>query len=154
MPHTCKYGHHHKSERAVQFCEINTAWNAKADQIIKTPWEATGTKEVWSDLGEFASFFWPSMLDWKILRDKVCQFNQCSYNINLEVHHIIPRRLGGADHPANLITLCHEHHRIQGAHHYDEDVVLNRLDIDRVNWLRIRQARPETEMTLLDYCRQ
>ena len=106
MPYTCKYSHHHKSERAVQFCHVNTAWNAKADQIIKTPWEATGTKNIWSDLGEFTAFFWPAIRDRIILRDKVCQFNPCYDNINLEVHHIIPRRLGGADHPANLITLC------------------------------------------------
>ena len=31
-------------------------------------------------------------------------------NIVLEVHHIIPRTGHGTDHPANLITLCHECH--------------------------------------------
>ena len=153
MTFLCKHGHQHKTLRAVQFCEINTAWNAKADQIIKTPWVLTGTKEVWSDMGEFTMFFWSAMRDWIIIRDKVYQFNPCYDNINMEVHHIIPRRLGGADHPANLITLCHEHHRIQGAHHYNMGLCLNNADIGRTHSRRQGGlVRPETEKTLLDYC--
>jgi hypothetical protein len=148
MTYICKYGHHHRTERAVLFCHVNKPWEDKADQIKKTSWVYTGTTEVWSELGEFASFFWPSMRERIINRDKVCQYNGCSDNINLEVHHIIPRRLGGTDHPANLITLCHEHHRIQGAHHYDVGLVLNIQDIEKVRGMRIRQARPITETTL------
>jgi 5-methylcytosine-specific restriction endonuclease McrA len=29
----------------------------------------------------------------------------------LEVHHIVPRSIGGTDHPGNLKTLCHRCHR-------------------------------------------
>lgn len=149
MIYTCKHGHRHHTETAVLFCHVSIPWNDKADRIIKTPWVHAGTKDVWSDLGDFRALFWPGMRDRIISRDKVCQFEHCSDNINLEVHHIVPRRLGGTDHPENLITLCHEHHRIQGAHYYDVGLVLNEKDIETV--IRIKQARPACETTLSDY---
>ena len=145
----CKYGHNHRTKTAVQFCHVNIPWETKSDQIKKTPWVHAGTKDVWSDTGNFRALFWSGMRDRIINRDKVCQFEYCTDNINLEVHHIIPRRLGGTDHPANLITLCHEHHRIQGAHHYDVGLILNTNDNGMLS--RIRQARPACETTLLDY---
>lgn len=45
-----------------------------------------------------------------ILRDK-CKCMECSkQNCVLEVHHIVPRRLRGADTLSNLITLCSKCH--------------------------------------------
>lgn len=35
----------------------------------------------------------------------------CSGTTDLEVDHIIPRAVGGSDHPANLRTLCRRCHR-------------------------------------------
>lgn len=35
----------------------------------------------------------------------------CDYDQNLEVHHKIPRRLGGINHEDNLVTLCTSCHR-------------------------------------------
>lgn len=40
-----------------------------------------------------------------LLRDHF-RCRECGYYKHLEVHHIIPRRLGGTDDPSNLITLC------------------------------------------------
>lgn len=31
---------------------------------------------------------------------------ECGESQNLEVHHVVPRRLGGPDEPSNLVTLC------------------------------------------------
>lgn len=64
-----------------------------------------------------------------ILRDKHCQFEGCTSSERLEVHHIIPRRLGGSEHPKNLITLCRKHHKIQPAHHYDAPLVLSNIEL-------------------------
>jgi 5-methylcytosine-specific restriction endonuclease McrA len=42
-------------------------------------------------------------------RDRfTCQ--RCGAMYRLEVDHIVPRRLGGSDHPDNLRTLCHDCH--------------------------------------------
>jgi 5-methylcytosine-specific restriction endonuclease McrA len=36
----------------------------------------------------------------------------CSFDEFVEVHHIVPRRMGGGDHPSNLILLCPNHHAL------------------------------------------
>ena len=74
-------------------------------------------------------WFWSDIRDRIITRDNyTCQ--ECGANnkeyyqdfyfsnkslselvwINLQVHHIISRKMGGTDHPLNLITLCEECH--------------------------------------------
>jgi HNH endonuclease len=55
--------------------------------------------------------------EWRILeRDEWrCQAPGCSSRRRLEVHHIIFRSRGGPNHPENLTTLCHGHHR-RGIH--------------------------------------
>lgn len=30
----------------------------------------------------------------------------------VDIHHIIPKGMGGSDEPSNLVTLCAAHHRI------------------------------------------
>ena len=34
----------------------------------------------------------------------------CGTEHKLEAHHILPRHLGGSDHPRNLMTLCRDCH--------------------------------------------
>jgi predicted RNA-binding Zn-ribbon protein involved in translation (DUF1610 family) len=36
----------------------------------------------------------------------------CGFDLIVDVHHITPRASGGADHYANLITLCPNHHKL------------------------------------------
>lgn len=36
----------------------------------------------------------------------------CSFDEVVEVHHIVPRRMGGGDHPSNLVLLCPNHHAL------------------------------------------
>jgi len=141
----CKYGHTHRTERAVLFCHINTSWMEKQDFIQKTPWQKEGTTDVWTDLGEFRDFFWDSMRDRIVRRDHICQYHGCTNTYSLEVHHIIPRRLSGPDHPANLTTLCHNHHKVQSSHHHDVGLILNDADIETTNCTLIRQSRPQNE---------
>ena len=158
----CKYGHKHRTKTGVEFCHHATPWRKKESQIETIAWNPEGTTEEWSDLGRFRPHFW-SLMRWYILkRDRVCQYEQCGivheqshrrggweYPV-LEVHHIIPRRLGGTDHPANLISLCHDHHRIQPAHHHDSGLAICDADIPVTPFLprRLRRARPECETTL------
>lgn len=152
MSYPCKYGHNHRTEKGMLFCHVNKPWIEKVDLITKTPWEKEGTNEVWSDLGDFRDLFWSSMRDRIITRDKICQYKNCqNKTYSLEVHHIIPRRLGGSDHPANLITFCHNHHRIQASHHHDVGLILCDADIQTTQYKRIRQGRPQNERTLLDF---
>lgn len=35
----------------------------------------------------------------------------CSSNVQLEVHHILPKSQGGTDAADNLVTLCHKCHK-------------------------------------------
>jgi hypothetical protein len=149
MSYICDYGHKHRTETGVEYCHVATPWREMESQIETTPWNPAGTTEEWSDLGQFRPLFW--------------QYEPCGifheqskgrwYHQVLEVHHIIPRRLGGTDHPANLISLCHDHHRIQPAHHHDSGVVLCDADIPLAPILprRIRQPRLNSEKTLSDF---
>jgi 5-methylcytosine-specific restriction endonuclease McrA len=41
-----------------------------------------------------------------------CQGPDCGRIQFLEVHHIVPRKLGGANKTGNLITLCSACHRL------------------------------------------
>jgi hypothetical protein len=160
MSYICRYYHKHRTETGVEYCHLATPWHELESQIESVPWNPEGTTEEWSDLGRFRPLFWNLMRYHILRRDRVCQYEPCgisheqrgtrSYQYTLEVHHIIPRRLGGTDHPANLISLCHDHHRIQPAHHHDAGLVIRDADIPTTPFQprRIRQARPKDEMTL------
>jgi hypothetical protein len=58
----------------------------------------------------------PSSIRRRVLRrdHHRCQVPGCGGARWLEVHHIVPREVGGTHDPANLVTLCGAHHR---AHH-------------------------------------
>lgn len=151
MSFKCKYGHTHRTEIGMLYCHVNIPWTEKSKHIVKTPWQKPGTTEIWSDLGYFRDGFWSSMRDHIIIRDKKCQYDGCNKTTNLEVHHIIPRRLGGADHPANLITFCHNHHKIQSSHHHDVGLILSDADMEIMTNILIRQSRPQNESTISDF---
>ena len=163
MSHICKYGHKHRTKTGVLWCHLTTPWYEKESEIISTQWQPEGTTEEWHDLGRFRNNMWGLMRAHILKRDGHCQYEGCGeidgYEkdtrriCTLEVHHIIPRRLGGTDHPANLIALCHDHHRIQPAHHHDAGLVLCDAGIPATPFVprRIRQARPESETTLADF---
>jgi len=44
-----------------------------------------------------------------------CTVPGCTSYRNLQQHHVVFRSAGGADHPANLTTLCAWHH-LRGVH--------------------------------------
>ncbi len=163
MAYLCRYNHKHRTETGVEWCHLTTPWREMESQIETTDWNPEGTTAEWCDLGRFRAHMWGLMRHHILQRDRVCQYEPCGifheqskggwYYHNLEVHHIIPRRLGGTDHPANLISLCHDHHRIQPAHHYDSGLVVCDADIPKTPFQphRIRQARPGCEKTIFDY---
>lgn len=163
VKYICDYGHKHQTEKGRAYCHVNVPYMEKAHLVATTPWQHEGTTVMWSDLGEFQALFWGDMRSRILNRDRVCQYEQCGifhdqpmckwHHHTLEVHHIIPRRLGGTDHPANLVSLCHDHHRIQPAHHHDAGLVLCDADIPLTPFLprRIRQSRPEIRETLTDF---
>ena len=169
MTFICKYGHKHRTETGVEYCHLATPWHKLESQIETTPWQHEGTTEEWSDLGRFRSQFW-SLMRYHILKrdNHLCQYTGCSIQHDqrktgcrwhfhcLEVHHIIPRRLGGTDHPANLISLCHDHHCIQPAHHHNRHGLVccdADIPITPATPRRIRLVRPESERTLFEFAK-
>ncbi|WP_080505198.1 HNH endonuclease [Halorubrum aethiopicum] len=40
-----------------------------------------------------------------------CKRSSGSNDIDLEVHHIVPKAMNGTDHSSNLVTLCHQCHK-------------------------------------------
>lgn len=70
-----------------------------------------------------------SFVGWKAVRkkvwerDKVCQlcFKKPHKNRKLDVHHIIPRRMGGSDELDNLVGLHHSCH--MKVEHSKEDTI-------------------------------
>lgn len=113
----CEHGHKHRSERSLQWCKINTEFEGNQQIWLETPPDPAGTTDEVMDFGEFRALFWSQIAMLTQRRDGFCcQSEGCGATEMLEVHHIIPRRAGGSDHPANLITLCHKHHVMQGTH--------------------------------------
>ena len=47
---------------------------------------------------------WRALSRFVVARDGTCR--DCGSTYFLAAHHVIPRNEGGADHPANLVTLC------------------------------------------------
>jgi len=113
----CEHGHKHRSKRSLQWCNINTEFNAKQQVWLETQPTPEGSTEEVMDFGEFRVLFWSQIAMLIMQRDSFkCQFDGCEDTGGLEVHHIIPRRAGGSDDPKNLITFCHKHHVMQGTH--------------------------------------
>ncbi len=113
----CEHGHKHRSKRSLRWCGINTEFEKKQRMWLDTPPDPDGTKEEIMDFGEFRDLFWSQIAMLIQQRDSFrCQSDGCEEQEGLEVHHIIPRRVDGSDHPKNLITLCHKHHVRQGTH--------------------------------------
>jgi ATP-dependent DNA helicase RecQ len=75
---------------------------------------------------------------------EVCQRGEA------DIHHLIPRDLGGPDEPSNLVTLCDGCH---GAHHPNLQVSLSRRFIERwalrlAKWLDQEHELPEATPNL------
>ena len=67
-----------------------------------------------------------------------------------DVHHLIPRSLGGSDEPSNLVTLCDGCH---GAHHPNLQASLSRRFIERwamrlARWLDAQRELPAVTSNL------
>src|ERR1017187_7412382 len=67
-----------------------------------------------------------------------------------DIHHVIPRSLGGTDEPSNLVTLCDGCH---GAHHPNLQVSLSRRFVERwalrlAKWLDTQRELPEATPNL------
>jgi hypothetical protein len=63
-----------------------------------------------------------------------CAVPGCTCHTNLDIHHIIPRALGGTNDPSNLLTLCESHHL---AHHDGYLLITGAypsIDIKRAWW--------------------
>lgn len=105
----CKQGHKHRTEKAVRYCKVNTEFKKIEEVFSTTPHSKYGTKDPIMDFDEFRDLFWPA-ISWYIKERDGEKCVDCGATGNLEVHHIIPRKDGGSDHPANLKTLCHDCH--------------------------------------------
>lgn len=83
-------------------------------RLIKTGYSATGTDAIVEGSPVYGSYWWQIVRDAILDRDNNrCQL--CGCQKKLHVHHIMPKRIGGSDHPVNLISLCIPCHKM--VHH-------------------------------------
>lgn len=122
----------HRTEQARLICKSYKEWRSAMNECIdfvgEVPWASEGTREeIYApDVLEFKGFenvrahIWPWMQAKIVARDKrTCQ--DCGIKdgekdsedryVTFEVHHIIPRGLGGSDHPKNLKLVCKQCHQ-------------------------------------------
>ncbi|MCI2075175.1 MAG: HNH endonuclease [Candidatus Methanomethylophilus sp.] len=94
-------------------------------------WLERGTDEPVPGSDYFGSYWWPAVRRCVLMRDGG-RCTACGSAGALEVHHILPRRKGGADSPRNLRTLCracHEKaHRSRAAEDAAADIYQTRLE--------------------------
>lgn len=115
----CSYcrGRHYSQFARIQ-CRMLTEFKDKMSAYC-----VDGTKDaVFSDVVLNYSRFadararvWPSMAYAIYERDgkgcQICGLGEKDAQQSFECHHIIPRGLGGTDHPANLQTVCPDCHK-------------------------------------------
>jgi len=117
-------GKKHRSGTAVLICKFTR----QVDDLAQMSYIDTGCARPlfdeadWEQFAKaFASranarnFIW-QRIQWRICRrDKCCQDCGAEYSgdtpIEFEVHHILPRGMGGSDHPANLKLVCQNCHK-------------------------------------------
>jgi ATP-dependent DNA helicase RecQ len=100
----------------------------------------------------------PQTLTWQEIRQVVLarDNNRCvscgeiCQRGEADVHHLVPRSLGGSDEASNLVTLCDGCH---GAHHPNLQVSLSRRFIERwairlAKWLDRQRELPEATPSL------
>lgn len=119
---TC--GKKHQTQRRVDLCPGYAEWNrvyAKWKSSFKAgPYLQEGSQErepYPEGLRSFPGFtdqirdyYWPIIVKAVEKRDEsTCQDCGVKYG-SFEVHHIIPRGLGGSHHPANLKLVCKSCH--------------------------------------------
>ena len=115
----------HQTQRRVDLCPGDAGWNkmyAEWKRSFKVgPHSPEGSRErepYPEELSSFPGFtdqkrdyYWPIVVEAIKRRDRgYCQ--DCGTGAGyFEVHHIIPRGLGGSDHPANLKLVCQNCHK-------------------------------------------
>jgi len=131
--HQCPYCKgRHRTEQAVMTCkaygEFRIAMESCIESVSGIKYNPEGTtQEVYpEDVLKFYGFqntrahIWPWMQAKIVARDNLtCQdcgvkqgtLDSNGYSMRFEVHHIIPRGMGGSDHPANLKLVCQGCHK-------------------------------------------
>ena len=64
------------------------------------------------EVGDSFTCLPPRLRRYILARDQGCTADGCTSRHRLQVHHIVPRSLGGDNHPDNLTTLCWFHHQV------------------------------------------
>jgi len=132
-PPPCQYCQgRHTSPIAQAFCETEATFKKELQ-----PWNPEGSvRQIWADLKmatRYHANIWPWIAGRIFERDKwKCQdcgiecstyefFDRGTFHnpyaevnnvtIPFEVHHILPRGMGGSDHPANLKLVCQNCHK-------------------------------------------
>jgi len=108
----------HRTKVAKEFCKAKGRF-----EKALCPWSEKGSSEnIWSTerlRNQYHWMLWPWVVSEIANRDdRKCQDcgreESYQYREHLECHHIIPRGLGGKEHPANLKTVCRECHQKYG----------------------------------------
>jgi hypothetical protein len=117
-------GKKHRTQHRVELCPGYAKWNERyatwRSSLKATPFCPDGSREKEPYPDELLSFpgftnqirdyYWPVIAKVIEQRDEsTCQ--DCGTKVAcFEVHHIIPRGLGGSHHPANLKLVCKHCH--------------------------------------------
>jgi len=92
----------------------------------------------------YGSFWWPIARSAVMERDSnKCQL--CGSTELLEVHHVMPRHLGGSDHPFNLVTLCRFCHDRVHANSITETARFCKSQMRIDNWSQIDSEEVDSQ---------
>lgn len=115
----CSYcnGRHYSQFARIQ-CRMYAEFKEKMMAFSKEGTKDRVFSEVvltYSRFDDARARVWPSIV-WAIFerdgkRCQICGLEEKDAQQSFECHHIAPRGLGGADHPANLQTVCHDCHK-------------------------------------------
>ena len=95
-------------------------------------------------VGRRRSLLSPKIVRAVLLRDGHCRWPGCDARIGLEIHHLVPRSLGGTDEISNLATVCTVgHHHQQLLPHGPWALVGNPNQPDGLQLLRYDQLTPD-----------
>jgi hypothetical protein len=99
---------HYSTSNGAKCCAIEHSFRTGRDLVTHAgdiKWRPEGSK---AKGYQYMPWNW---ISWEILKRDEHKCQWCGSSQVMEVHHIIPRRAGGSDHPHNLVTLCHACHK-------------------------------------------
>ena len=143
-------GSHHDCEENILACCAWGRMRLELTHILNTnpgprPY---GTTEPF----DFHPFQWSHIRHCIYYRDAgKCRGCGVDFPISWEVHHIVPRHLGGSDHPHNLVLLCRDCHVRTLGRDYDEWIMSHHLPYPGFGQSLIHIPRDDNQTALDEF---